>query len=147
MTLARRAVALPPGSAIAVYPVIGAGVVVLVAALAAGGWRFTAPLLALLFAATLAEMFPVKIESVAAGTTSFATIFIATAASVYGWRYGALVGAGAMLLSHAHPQRWNAPIKVAYNMALYGVGGAAAGAAGALIPAEYRLGFASSAAF
>jgi len=130
-----------------VYPVIAVGAVVVAAALVAGGWHFSLPLLGLLLAAMLAEMFPVKIESVAAGTTSFATVFIATAATVYDWRYGALVGAGGMLLSHVDPQRWIAPIKVAYNMALYGVAGAAAGAIAGIVPLGLRLGFGGSAVF
>jgi len=130
-----------------VYPVIVGGAAIVGAALVAGGWRFSLPLLGLLLAAMLAEMFPVKIESVAAGTTSFATVFIATAATVYDWRYGALVGAGGMLLSHVEPERWIAPIKIAYNMALYGVAGAAAGAFAAIVPLGLRLGFGGSAVF
>src|SRR5919201_5905600 len=69
-----------------VLPVTLAGVVVLGIALSHGVGPLAGPVIALLVAATLAEAFPVPIEGVAAGTTSFANVFIAATAALYGWR-------------------------------------------------------------
>jgi signal transduction histidine kinase len=93
-------------------------------------------LLLLLAAAILAEAFPVPIQSVSAGNTSLASIFIATAATLYGWQYGCLVGAGAMLvcelLKRARLER------LGYNVALYSLGGLAAGWAASLSTLHYQ---------
>src|SRR5581483_368619 len=99
----------------------------------------------LLVAATLAEAFPVPIERVAAGATSFANVFIAAAAVLYGWRTAVLVGAGAMLLVEMRLRR--PANRLVYNSALYVLGGAAAGLVSAAMPPGLRLGLGSSLAF
>jgi signal transduction histidine kinase len=103
------------------------------------------PVLALLAAATLAEAFPIPIEGVTAGETSFGTVFIATAAALYGWQEAALVGAGAMLLVELRRRR--RPFKLAFNSALYALSGAGAGLVAEQLPHGFRLGLGSSAAF
>lgn len=103
------------------------------------------PVLALLAATTLAEAFPIPIEGVAAGETSFGTVFVAAAATLYGWQAAALVGAGAMLIVELRLRR--RLLKVAFNSSLYALAGAAAGLAAGLTPTGLRLGFGSSLAF
>src|SRR2546426_227643 len=99
---------LPQGTQAVVLPVCVAGVAIVGLALAGGFGSLAAPVVALLVAATLAEAFPVPIEGVAAGNTSFANVFIAAAATIYGWRAAVLVGAGAMLLVELY--RWRPPV-------------------------------------
>jgi signal transduction histidine kinase len=127
-----------------VVPVTLAGAAVVALALSTGvsaPW----PVLALLAAATLAEAFPIPIEGVTAGATSFGTVFVAAAAALYGWQEAALVGAGAMLIVELRLRR--RLLKVAFNSSLYALSGAAAGLATELMPVGLRLGFASSLAF
>src|SRR5437870_5473825 len=73
------------GPRLVVWPVALAGLIVFGFAAAGGVGRLAGPALALLVAATLAEAFPVPIERVAAGATSFANVFVAAAAMLYGW--------------------------------------------------------------
>ncbi len=125
-------------------PVTLAGAAIVALALSTGisaPW----PVVALLAGATLAEAFPIPIEGVPAGETSFGTVFVAAAAALYGWQEGALVGAGAMLIVELRLRR--RPLKVAFNSSLYALSGAAAGLVGGLMPAGLRFGFASSLAF
>src|SRR6266508_1411787 len=96
---------LPAGAGIVVLPVCAAGAAVLALALSRGLGNLTGPVLALLLAATLAEAFPVPIESVAPGETSFANVFIAAAAALYGWRSAVLVGVLTMLLVEVYRRR------------------------------------------
>jgi signal transduction histidine kinase len=103
------------------------------------------PVLALLAATTLAEAFPIPIEGVAAGETSFGTVFVAAAATLYGWQAAALVGAGAMLIVELRLRR--RLLKVAFNSSLYALAGAAAGVVAALMPTGLRFGFGGSVAF
>jgi signal transduction histidine kinase len=104
------------------------------------------PVLALLAAATLAEAFPIPIEGVAAGETSFGTVFVAAAAALYGWQAAALVGAGAMLIVELRLRR--RLFKVAFNSSLYALSGAAAGVVAGSMPGDgLRLAFASSLTF
>jgi signal transduction histidine kinase len=103
------------------------------------------PVLALLAPATLAEAFPIPIEGVTSGETSFGTVFIAAAAALYGWQVAALVGAGAMLIVELRLRR--RLLKVVFNSSLYALSGAAAGLVAASVPPDLRVGFASSFAF
>ena len=128
-----------------VLPVSLAGLVVLGIAVSHGLGPLAGPAVVLLVAATLAEAFPVPIERVAAGATSFANVFIAAAAVLYGWRTAVLVGAGAMLLVELHLRR--PANRLVYNSALYVLGGAAAGLVSAAMPPGLRLGLGSSLAF
>ncbi len=122
----RRQFAYPPRTAVAAVPTTLAGLTVAALALAHGGWRFSLPLLGLLAAATLAEAFPVPIEGVAAGTTSFSTVFIAATASEYGWARASIVGGLAIGLAEL-PKRLLGRT-IAYNIGLFALAGAAAGA-------------------
>jgi signal transduction histidine kinase len=127
-----------------VLPVTLAGAAIVALALITGVpsvW----PVLALLAAAALAEAFPIPIEGVAAGETSFGTVFVAAAAALYGWQAAALVGAGAMLIVELRLRR--RLFKVAFNSSLYALSGAAAGVVAGLMPAALRLGFVCSLTF
>jgi signal transduction histidine kinase len=72
----------------------------------------------ILFAASaLAEAFPVPIEGVRIGLTSFATVFIVATAVLYGWAPAVLVGFATMALTEASRRR--PPIRVAFNSSIY----------------------------
>ena len=101
--------------------------------------------LALLIAAVLAEAFPVPIEGVAAGATSFSDVFIAAAAVIYGWRVGAVVGALTMILVELYTRR--PLLRLLFNSSIYVLAGAAAGFAGHAVSVRYRTGLLSSLAF
>jgi diguanylate cyclase (GGDEF)-like protein len=98
-----------------------------------------------LFGATVAEAFPVRIVGVAAGATSLATIFIVATAVVYSWQLATLVGLMTMLLVEA--RRRKPLLRVAYNSALYSLGGAAAGAIALVVPSNTDIGLLSAGAF
>jgi diguanylate cyclase (GGDEF)-like protein/putative nucleotidyltransferase with HDIG domain len=110
-------------------PVIGGGA----AALALAIWTLaTSPdpglvvaLIALLAAATFAEAFPVPLEP--AGEVSLAAVFVMGAALTYGWAPAVVVATLTVVLVDGY--RRKQPIQVAYNSAVYGLSGAAAGAA------------------
>jgi len=142
---ARLLSALAEGPRLVVWPVLLAGLLVFALAASSGVGPLAGPALALLAAATLAEAFPVPIERVAAGATSFANVFIAAAAVLYGWRAAVLVGAGAMLLVELRLRQ--PPVRLLYNSALYSLGGATAAGFAALVPAHYQIGVASSFGF
>ena len=95
-----------------------------------------------LLGATVAEAFPVRIVGVAAGATSLATIFIVATAVVYSWQLATLVGLMTMLLVEA--RRRKPLVRVAYNSALYSLGGAAAGAIALVVPSHTDIGLASA---
>ena len=98
-----------------------------------------------LLGATVAEAFPVRIVGVAAGATSLATIFIVATAVVYSWQLATLVGLMTMLLVEA--RRRKPLVRVAYNTALYSLGGAAAGAMVLVVPSHTDIGLVSAGAF
>jgi diguanylate cyclase (GGDEF)-like protein/putative nucleotidyltransferase with HDIG domain len=98
-----------------------------------------------LLGATVAEAFPVRIVGVAAGATSLATIFIVATAVVYSWQLATLVGLLTMLLVEA--RRRQPLVRVAYNSALYSLGGGAAGAIALAVPSHTDIGLASASAF
>jgi signal transduction histidine kinase len=98
------------------------------------GWNELAGLAALLVAATVAEAFPVPIEGVVAGRTSLATVFVAAAATLYGWADATLVAVAAMTtveIVHRKP-----PSRISYNAALYALAAAAAGGAASALPGD-----------
>jgi signal transduction histidine kinase len=128
-----------------VVPVALGGAAIVALALSRGVGSLSVLVLALLAAATLSEAFPIPIEGVTAGETSFSTVFIAAAGSLYGWRAGALVGAGAMLLVELRVRR--SLLKLAFNSALYALSGGAAGLVAEMMPQGFRFGLASSFAF
>ena len=125
-----------------VLPVCAAAAAVLGLALWGGAAHLAGPAAALLVAATLAEAFPVPIEHVTAGSTSFANVFIVTAAVVYGWRTGVLVGAIAMVAVETY--RRTPAVRIAYNGALYALAAAAAGLAVEPLAERYRTGLLAS---
>ena len=140
----RRVFASP--AAPVVLPVCAAALVVLGLALWGGGIESLAgPAAALLVAATLAEAFPVPIEHVTAGSTSFANVFIVTAAVVYDWRTAVVIGALSMLAVEVY--RRTPVVRVAYNSSLYVLAAAAAGLAAQPLSERYRTGLLSSLCF
>ena len=85
-----------------------------------------------LFAASaLAEAFPVPIEGVRVGLTSFATVFIVAAAVLYGWAPAALIAFATMTLTEAARRR--AFVRVGYNSSLYVLAATAAALAAAAL--------------
>ena len=115
-------------------PVTLAGLVVLVAAgltLAAGGIEpvHYLGIAALAAGATLAEAFPVPIEleGLAAGGVSLAAVFIVGAAVVYGWAPAVVVAFISLAVIQLAQRR--GVDRLAYNAAVYALGGAVAGAA------------------
>jgi signal transduction histidine kinase len=136
---------VPAGTTPVVLPVCAAGVGVLALALSRGLGSLAVPLVALILAATLAEAFPVPIEGVTAGATSFANVFVAAAAALYGWRSAVLVGALAMLLAEFY--RRAPAVKLLFNSSVYVLSGAAAGLIAQSLSARYRTGLISSLAF
>src|SRR6476659_6513677 len=136
----------PPRSAPVILPVCVAAAAVVGLALAQGGASHLAgPAAALLLAAPLAEAFPVPIERVAAGATSFANVFIATAAVVYGWRTAVLIGAASMLAVELY--RRTPAVRIAYNSALYALAAAAAGLGVEPLPDRFKTGLLASLCF
>jgi signal transduction histidine kinase len=80
----------------------------------------------LLAAAVIAEAFPVRIEGVAVGRTSLATVFIVGAAVIYGWSVAVPIAALATAIVEVAGR---APfIRTTYNIAVYALAAAAAGA-------------------
>ncbi|HET7857531.1 MAG TPA: HAMP domain-containing sensor histidine kinase [Gaiellaceae bacterium] len=115
--------------------VAGAGVT------AAAAWSFVASdpsgdtiagLLALLLAASAAEAFPLPIERVPVGRTSLATVFIVGAATIYGWAGATLIAVVTMGFVELAVRRPPARA-VAYNVALYALSAAAAGATASIL--------------
>ena len=147
-----RQVRLPsltmPRLPLVVVPVIaGAAAVAVLAATQLGGTPASsfAGAAVFLLGATVAEAFPVRIVGVAAGATSLATIFIVATAVVYSWQLATLVGLMTMLLVEA--RRRKPLVRVAYNTALYSLGGAAAGAMVLVVPSHTDIGLVSAGAF
>jgi diguanylate cyclase (GGDEF)-like protein len=127
--------------------VAGAVAVVLLAASQLGGTPASAFAGAgvFLLGATVAEAFPVQIVGVAAGATSLATIFIVATAAVYSWQLATLVGLLTMLLVES--RRRKPLVRIAYNTALYSLGGAAAGAVAMVVPGHTGIGLVGACAF
>jgi diguanylate cyclase (GGDEF)-like protein len=127
--------------------IVGAAAVSVLAATQLGGTPTSAFVGAgvFLLGATVAEAFPVRIVGVAAGATSLATIFIVATAVVYSWQLATLVGLMTMLLVEA--RRRKPLVRVAYNTALYSLGGAAAGAMVLVVPSHTDFGLVSAGAF
>lgn len=118
------------------------------AAVLASIWSAPEPsayLLLLLAAAIVAEVFPVPLDGIAAGNTSFASVFVVSAAALYGWQYGCLIGAIAMFVcelnKRARLQR------LAFNTSLYALAGLAAGAASDNVDLHFRAAVVAMAAF
>lgn len=95
-------------------------------------------ILALAVAATFVEAYPVPIEGISSGGVSLTAVFIVGAAVVYGWEPGVLIGFGARASIELLQRR--PAIRLAYNSAVYALGGGAAGAAAALIGAHNGVG-------
>jgi signal transduction histidine kinase len=142
--LARRQLALPPRAWPVAAPTIAAGITLIAAAAFTLG-SVPGPAVGLLVAATLAEAFPVPIEGVAAGTTSFSTIFIATAGTEYGWQIAALIGGLGIGLTQL--RRRTALARAVTNIGLYALAGGAAGFTSHLLPGRYRIGLLSATTF
>jgi signal transduction histidine kinase len=136
---------LPAGTGVIVVPACIAAAVIFGVAASRGLGILGGSVIGLLIAATLAEAFPVHLEGVAAGRTSFAIVFIAAAGGLYGWRAGALVGVLPMLLVELYS--WRPILRALANSSLYVLGGAAAGISASHIPNDYRTGLVAPTAF
>jgi signal transduction histidine kinase len=142
----RATVAAPtPAGTGPIIVVVSAAAVVLVGFALAGIGTIPPEVAVLLVAAVLAELFPVPIEGVAPGEGSFATVFIAGSAALYGWRPAVLIGALTMVIVEL--RHWRPFAQLAYNSSLYALAGGAAGGVAALIPENYRTGVPSALAF
>jgi diguanylate cyclase (GGDEF)-like protein len=87
--------------------------------------------LALAVAATFVEAYPVPIEGIASGGVSLTAVFIVGAAVIYGWAPAVMIGFVARAAIEVVQRR--PAIRLAYNGAVYALGGGAAGAAAALV--------------
>jgi diguanylate cyclase (GGDEF)-like protein len=96
--------------------------------------------LALCVAAVFVEAHPVPIEGISSEGISLAAVFIVGAAVIYGWAPAVMTGFLAMAIIEL-VQRRHSAIRLAYNSSVYALGGAAAGAASALV--GHRAGVAS----
>ena len=141
--LARVRGAAPAGTWPVVAPVIAAAAVVVGFAFWEGVNTLAGPALMLLVAATLAEAFPVPIENVRSGETSFANVFIVTAAVIYGWETAVIVGVLAMLLVEVYTHK--PPVRMLYNASIYALAALAAGLVAEAVPEQYRTGLAQRA--
>ncbi len=94
--------------------------------------------LALAVAATFVEAYPVPIEGIASGGVSLTAVFIVGAAVVYGWAPAVMIGFVARASIELVQRR--PAIRLAYNSAVYALGGGAAGAAAALVGAHVGVG-------
>ena len=118
-----------------VVPVVVAGSAVLGTALRRFGdeepsGRTILGVLALLAAATLAEAFPVPLESLPAGYVSLVAIFVVGTGVVYGWTAATIVAFFARTLLEIWQRR--PLVRLVYNGATYSLGGAVAGGAASL---------------
>jgi diguanylate cyclase (GGDEF)-like protein len=86
---------------------------------------------ALALAATFVEAYPVPIEGISSGGVSLTAVFIVGAAVVYGWAPAVLIGFVARAAIELLQRR--PAIRLVYNSGVYALGGAAAGAAVALV--------------
>lgn len=137
--------AAPPGTWPVVLPVVAAAAAIVGLACNVGVTTLAGPAAMLLVAATLAEAFPVPIEHVKSGATSFANVFIVAAAVLYGWETGVVIGAASMLLVEIVTRK--SVVRMLYNASLYVLAALAAGLIAEAIPERFRLGLVSSLAF
>ena len=117
-------------------PVAGIGTGLAVAALVVFATADPSPevvagVLVLFAASALAEAFPVPIEGVRIGLTSFATVFIVATAIFYGWAPAVLVAFATMALTEAVRRR--PLVRVAYNSSLYVLAATAAALAASAV--------------
>jgi diguanylate cyclase (GGDEF)-like protein/putative nucleotidyltransferase with HDIG domain len=85
---------------------------------------------ALLLAATFVEAHPVPIEGISSEGISLAAVFIVGTGVIYGWAPAVIMGFLTRALIELVQRR--PIIRLSYNSAVYGLGGAAAGAASSL---------------
>jgi signal transduction histidine kinase len=138
----RRPAPMRAGETLRVFPLVlpvtalgaaGLGLAVGVIVLDPPAPREVVGALGLVAASLIAEAFPMQIERVRAATT-LAMVFIVSAAVLYGWAVGAVVGFVTMFVIEVARRR--PPVRVAYNAALYTWGGIAAGASAAIVGGE-----------
>jgi diguanylate cyclase (GGDEF)-like protein len=94
--------------------------------------------LALAVAATFVEAHPVPIEGIASGGVSLTAVFIVGAAVIYGWAPAVMIGFIARATIELVQRR--PAIRLAYNSAVYALGGGAAGTAAALVGTHNGVG-------
>jgi diguanylate cyclase (GGDEF)-like protein len=98
-----------------------------------------AGLLVLLASATLAEAFPVPMESLPAGNVSLAAVFVVGTGMLYGWAPAALTAMFTRVTIDAIQRR--PAIRLAFNGSVYLLAGAAAGRAAAVVPNVASVGW------
>jgi diguanylate cyclase (GGDEF)-like protein len=134
-------VSTPPHMLALVLPVSLAGAAVVAAAAwsftSAVSWSVLAGVVVLLAAAITAEAFPVPMESLPAGYVSLAAVFVVGTAFLYGWAAAAIVASLTRVALEIVQRR--PLIKLAYNGAVYALGGAAAGGAIAAVGSSGRV--------
>jgi signal transduction histidine kinase len=106
-------------------------------------WKTVVGVAALLAAAIIAEAFPVPIEGVAAGRTSFATIFIVGAAVVHGWSPATMIGF--LTMAAVELGRRRRPSRIAFNTGMYASAAATAGAVAAALRGDDLIWIAAAA--
>jgi diguanylate cyclase (GGDEF)-like protein len=134
-------VSTPPQLLALVLPVSLAGAAVVAAAAwsfsSTASWSILAGVAVLLAAAIVAEAFPVPMESLPAGYVSLAAVFVVGTAFLYGWAPAAIVASVTRVALELLQRR--PLIKLAYNGAVYALGGAAAGGAIAVVGSSARV--------
>jgi diguanylate cyclase (GGDEF)-like protein len=127
-----------------VLPVALAGIAVFAAAVVRlaesdPSIRVLGGLLILLASATLAEAFPVPIESLPAGNVSLAAVFVVGTGVIYGWAPAALIACFTRVSIEIIQRR---PLtRLVFNGSVYLLGGAAAGAVVELVPNVEEVGW------
>jgi diguanylate cyclase (GGDEF)-like protein len=131
-----KAAAEDPGVLSLVLPVtLAAAATVAAAAVTLAGEDMSlsslAGLLALFAAAAFTEAFPLPIEGIPIGRTSFASVFVVGAIVLYGWADGTFLSFLVQLTVETGRRR--GPIRIAYNSSVYALAAAAGGAAAAAV--------------
>jgi diguanylate cyclase (GGDEF)-like protein len=140
-----KAAAEDPGVLSLVLPVtLAAAATVAAAAVSLAGEGMSlsslAGLLALFAAAAFTEAFPLPIEGIPIGRTSFASVFVVGAIVLYGWADGTILSFLVQLTVETGRRR--GPIRIAYNSSVYALAAAAGGAAAAAtagLPLDYMV--------
>src|SRR5437867_2029160 len=124
-------------------PVIAAGAATVAAALTmlvvdrpSGG--MLAGIALLLAAATLAEAYPVPIESLPGGFVSLAAVFVVSTGLMYGWAPAAIVALLTRVTLEIIQRR--PTVRLAYNGSVYALCGAACGLVELLAPSHSSIG-------
>ena len=121
--------ALPPRLRWYVLAVVAAGIPVVAAAAILAlrenlSWHVALGVFMFFVFTTLAEWRPVPIDAAGSRLVSLAFVFIISSRLIFGWEWSVLIGACAIGLAMAAGRA--TPLKVAFNMATYGIAAALA---------------------